>query len=654
MKRPRAVGASLILSLLLVLLPLAAPPTAVAADRPAFSGSIRDAVGNVLEGAEVLVVAGSATPQPLASTLSDGTGKFAFAELAPGTYRVAALKDGYLTSVQAINTTLHDWIDIVLRAVPAFDADEADSVPRDPSWALRLPRRQILREIDPVPGENRPFESFAPPEADTGLGMQVEQMFALGSGVERQSTEEPSLNGSMTQVRLETAVGRRGSIRLHGSHQSVDSTRSVESSDLNASREANSLQAAISYETDSQDRLSAGAFFRSRNLEWSTQAPEEAVSRRQRQQRYWGYASHWTRQIDPRSSVTVALDYQDVRLGRPGVEPDELLVDGGGPALSGRVANISGNYRMQVAPAHRVEIALGADLFDAPSFGATGAPAERGARGPWGLSMELDARDTWKLAGPVSVVYGLSYRQAMDEESSSTVVPRVGATWLFERFAWRFMLSHHARDGAGPGSRLGYDAQVEVPISGRIRVIGSTAFTPARFEVIGLPSLSTVDIADPIYLTDGRADVWEDRVAVINDLGRTHSFVEWNSGRAEGNLAPVPIQDRPLRERSAGTIEYEGGRAGVHIVPSGTVVVLQYTRVTHRPSDHDYGDSGSRQQILELRLTQDLAQSRNLGNWRFLMAARLESLSNGDDDEVSDNALESLSRQLSAGLSVEF
>ena len=59
------------------------------------SGSVRDTVGNVLSGVEVLVVETRGAASPLATTLSNRDGEFRVPGLVPGLYRIAALKEGY-------------------------------------------------------------------------------------------------------------------------------------------------------------------------------------------------------------------------------------------------------------------------------------------------------------------------------------------------------------------------------------------------------------------------------------------------------------------------------------------------------------------------------------------------------------------------------
>ena len=70
-------------------------PVTFAVPRPELAGTVRNAVGTLLQDVEVLVLR-ERGPDPIATVRTDPTGRFLVADLPLGTYRVMAVKDGVL------------------------------------------------------------------------------------------------------------------------------------------------------------------------------------------------------------------------------------------------------------------------------------------------------------------------------------------------------------------------------------------------------------------------------------------------------------------------------------------------------------------------------------------------------------------------------
>jgi hypothetical protein len=667
MKGVRARGTILLLASLLFLAPQAWFRPAEASDSKAFTGTVRDTLGNLIEGVEVLVVARTSSLEPVATALSDREGRFAIAGLTPDNYRVAALKDGYLTSIQSINTKLHAWVDLVLRPIPAADGEFDQVIPAEPSWALRLPRRQVLRETEEAVAPEVASAEVEPRTQDN-LQMQVDQLFDVGASLDGRDESDPKLRGSETRLQLASTLGDRGSLHVQGRRESLDSAQASETLVSSASRQADSLRVAVSYPTGSQAQLSVSASYDRRDLEWSAEVPELQGSRSQGR-RAFGYDTQWSKQLDPSSRVEVAVDYRDVQSETTNVAAQQTE-DLPSRALSNRAVSAKGSYEIIPAPMHQVVVGLRADLLDAPFSGSVGydAPYPEDLDSISGLTLGLDAQDTWRLSSPFSFVYGLAYRRAVDSRDTAVVVPRLGGTWSFEHLIWRFMLSYHAVATGGvtpdPGAALslfeaehpiGYETELELPISERLRLVGSTAYAPIQLGVIGYAGSSSPEGSVPVYLTDGNAAVREDRVALVHELGGTRSYVEWHSGSAEGNLAAVQFYDTTIQTLSGRVVDYDNGRVGLRVMPSGTDVFLRYSMIEERATSDTPRDYGTEQRSVELHVMQDVARLRSMGHWRFLVAARLESLKVDDGSEgLGDRALDTLGHRLSAGLSVEF
>ena len=86
-------------------------------------------------------------PTPTITT-TDAGGRFVIGSITPGVYRVTAIKTGYIAAIDGVNTLLRATIDLVLRPMPQPGQPGSESVLEDMSWALRVPKRSIMREID--------------------------------------------------------------------------------------------------------------------------------------------------------------------------------------------------------------------------------------------------------------------------------------------------------------------------------------------------------------------------------------------------------------------------------------------------------------------------------------------------------------------------
>ncbi len=139
----RALAPSLVLCGALA---LAAPVAGLAAETGrAFGGVTLDASGSALSGVEirVLPLTRGAGALPVMRALSDAEGRFALGALAPGAYRLVAVKGGYAVLVGQIDTVVQKTVELVLR--PAAGAAPGAN-PADGSWTLRLPNRDVLED----------------------------------------------------------------------------------------------------------------------------------------------------------------------------------------------------------------------------------------------------------------------------------------------------------------------------------------------------------------------------------------------------------------------------------------------------------------------------------------------------------------------------
>jgi hypothetical protein len=692
MSRPRrrgraTFGGTLLLATALSLTPPAAP--AERATAPALAGTVRDSIGNLVAGVEVLLVDRSTGTDPAASVRSGDDGHFAIASLVPGIYRIAAVKEGYLTHVGRVDTGVQRWVDLILHPVPALDDDGRPSpVPDDPTWVLRVPRRSIFRERDPVPVSDagpteRVAESPLPP-----VSVQVEQVFAVDAPLPKLDGRAPSeLSGSETRVRIASSVGERGNIRVTGRHESLGSTWSENDALASANQEAASLNIDFHYDPSADTSLAIKAFYDEHDYDWALPFAAGA-GRGEQGRKAWGYGSAWSKQLDPHSSLAIEMEYTQSSVVLP-ADTFRLLFDANAApyrtdptvlhSVTSHALRAGGAYQNASTPGHQFQVGFQADLMESPleiPAVAGGDPALHAAAGR-GWAVRLNAQDSWAVSRPLTLVYGLGYKRSLSLQDTAFAVPRVGATLGLQRLVVRVMLSYHAvtawetadpdsaRLFAGrtlpgrvrPDQEVGYEAELELPLPNGVRLRGSASFSPVQFDHLAYNTSGVAPIRQPVFLTDGNAAVERSSVALIQDVGDTRTFIELTRGRAEGLLTPATTLDQRVRLLSQGALSYSSAVWGVRILPSGTDLQLEYSKVVERRTPD--GRVEADQQLLELRVMQDLLRLDSYGSWRLMLAVRVATLDRKTEqrersEDGSPALTEAFNQGVSAGLSVTF
>ena len=97
----RTLGVCIGIALLLV---IASP--VLASEGPVLTGVVLDPLGSVVREAEIFLLTEAANHSPVAVAQSGHDGRFLVIGLAPGVYRVAAIKEGYRLYLGRINTAL--------------------------------------------------------------------------------------------------------------------------------------------------------------------------------------------------------------------------------------------------------------------------------------------------------------------------------------------------------------------------------------------------------------------------------------------------------------------------------------------------------------------------------------------------------------------
>lgn len=651
-RAPSGIGAALV-AIWLVAAPISAD------DAPSLSGVARDGVGNLLADVRVLILPEPIDSPPLRETRTTAGGHFKIGDLAPGIYRIAAVKEGYLAFLGTVNTTARPSLNIVLPSLPP--PDDAPPEP-DSAWALRLPRRSILRDVQPVsaPGHEDPITGAAAPEGpESGLRGRIEQWLAVAGGSGRPDAEG-GIRGEETRFGLTLPALRDVTMTLSGYRERMmpEPARAGEA----GRHEDAGASWGLAYGLGPESTVDLRAYFDRARLSPSTAGPDGAGSDR----RVWGYDATWSKELRDRSRVRLGVDYQEAALAGRGATVGGLS-EQPSVEVSNRMVGARTSFENPPGERHRYRVAvraLKATLAEPSLRALVPAPATRtSVQDGWNVG--LAAEDEWVVTGGWTVIYGLAYQENLSISRASWVMPRLGAAWSGEDVEARVVLSYPtSAQGSGDSSgapyflgadgALGYDVGVQGALPGGLRLGFQRRYEPVPS---GLAEASPAAAPRPLYLAGESASILENAVSVERDLGAARLLVEAVHGTAEGSVARIPAFDLPVLVLTHRELTFDAATVGVRLAPTGTEIVTEYQRVLAAPPPGAPGPQASIHDLLELSVAQALGR-RETGStsWTLLLAARSAKTSQGGHAPPGGADLVSggLVRQFSAGVSVGF
>jgi hypothetical protein len=599
-------------------------PVTFALPRPELTGTVRTALGALIQDVEVLVLRERGA-DPIAVVHTDPAGRFVVPDLPLGTYRVVAVKDGYATWLGKVSVAFRTSLDLVLQPATA-DAT------LDPDWALRVPDRSLLRETDPealLEGEGRGGTTVARDGADRLFQGEVAHVVRFGADAVTGPREH--LEGGDTRLVLAAHPGERASVRLDGRKHSLDSGGAD-------SWDRSQLAAHLTYDTSLDGQLALQAFYGARD---GAQGVASSVSR------VWGYDASWSRRFTPTSRLTAGIAYLDA-----GVDPAFL----GGPVpAASRAVRAGTTYAMRVATDHDLTLRLqtrSAEMaaLDLLAVEGPAGPSElaltAGLPDPLGWGVRLDAQDAWHVRAPLTFLLAVGYEADVTQGGNGYFTQQAGLQWSEPDLQLDLRLSRHALTASDLEAALepdyGWSAAAVFPIGARVRVRGEAMDTPVADPGLdGRVGGLVLDRA--AFVTDGRAATRSRRLTVEHEARRTRAFVQMEQGSARGGLAVVRPADQTVGALEVQELDFVAGRLGLRLVPTGTDVSAEYRRVLATGSVEG--------ECVELRIAQDLVRLQSRGAaWRLLLAARAMQ----DDGAAAEGSGDGTQHWMGAGISLAF
>ncbi len=628
------------------------------------TGIVRDSLGNALGEVQVLVLGDAAPAAPVAVARTDERGRFLVAELRPGVYRIAALKEGYLAFLGSVNTILRSSLDLVLRPMPAATGGEA-AAPHDASWALRLPARSVLRETGPgpLPAEgSRDGDGARPSPIVESLDGEFAHVVALAQPRSGEGGGGEAMEGGATRLRLASALGERGKFAVAGNRESLGRASEGEGDSTAARRDASAILVDVSYDTGRDANLSVKAGFERHGL-WDSSTGAN------RERRVWGYDALWTRQVDAESRMGIQVGYLDASLDVAQDAADTAIEAPVPPyALQNRRIAAEGSFESVAAAGHRLHVDLAASRHDLPAPGSPAPlPALPDDPGPgFGWALRVEAGDDWSVHGPVSMIYGLGYQRSLDGRRPSLVEPSLGGSWNAAGLRASVVVEYNVVEETGVSiatgaiDGFGFEADVEASLPFGLRLRGGLARDPADADAAEDAFWSLDSSREPVYVTDGAIATGRASLALEHQSRAVMTWVEWTRGSAEGPLTPRYTIDVPVRLLEDRRMTWQEGLVGVRVKATGTDVLAEYRRVNDAPAgDAEGPEPAVAHEYVELRVSQDLIRSESQGlTCRLLLAARAvprtPPQTAGDRSTAPGPLLAAVGQRFSAGLVVAF
>ena len=681
MPRVRASGTAFLPGLLLiVVIIIVGGPAFATSDlvAPALHGIVTDALGGALGQVEILVLGDAAAEAPLAVARSDDHGRFIVDGLAPGIYRVAAVKEGYLAFLGRFNTMFRPSLDMVLRPAPP-ESSGAAVPPKDASWILRLPERSLLRETDASVLLRREPDAAARVAGSAlydNLEGRVDHLVDLSVPLPGSPRENTGAGGAETRMSMASAIGRIASVRVRGERQSFDRVATKNGEEESASRDASSFFVEASCATGRDANLAMKASYAQGDLDviGGASSPDGGFRHARRS---WGYDATWSTQLDEASRLAVKVGYLDTLASLPEgrfVGAAFAGADGSRRPFLSRAMAAGGSYESLAAMRHQVRVDVEATLQDLPlprSLAAGDGIAVMPAS-PAGWNVRVRAEDQWVLSAPLALVYGLGYVRGSDARQTSVVEPRVGGVWTDGAWRARLVVLYDLSTAGAtppwsdvpepPGIRrapaFGYDAEVDVRLPWGLGLKGARSFEPVAFDAAGAVFERIDPGFTPLYAADGSVSAERNSLTFSREAGGVTTYLKLISGSADGTLAQVFPFEVPLQLLADRRLRYDGARVGVRVAASGTDVSAEFRRVEDTAAI-DPGAERTAQEFVEFQLAQDLLRGEPRGmSWRFLFAARTAPQRQAADADPPAAAglrtLAALSRRVSAGLSLTF
>jgi hypothetical protein len=619
--------------------------SAAAPGRPGWiRGVVRSASGYRLAGARILVepLHGASAVEPV---VSDPRGEFILAGLAPGVYRLTGQRDGYRPATFTLNTTVQSSVLLTLPALLGeIRDDEPDParLPADRGWALRLPRRDSLREQTPAVGPLDLAQVWEGERARASLDGRISHAVGAGSGNRGSRASSLLLEAPLGPLLHLSLAGEAGERPLEGAGDL----------DRRSARIGTQLQGGA------HDTLRIEASL----------AEQESTLEEGYEMSVRAYGARWERRLEGSGAM-------DMQFGFHSADVDPANTED-------RLWQASGTYRVDL-DARQMQFALRARRLQSNTPGQVVVAAAQAAGGfpsatPEAWAFDLSGREERVLSGPLSLDYGFAYhrraQELLSQASDDALIPEAGLTLSRpDGGRWSAAVSlaldrpQERADSPAPNSsddllsRLGYRLGMDYPL-GKLdmNVAVSATYHPYAYAAPGGSSSgASQPLANSLLIHEGGAESLDVGMAVEKRFKNLVAAVGSNIGQIEGFLVTGYFDEMPVQQVRYNLVRYWVASAHGYRPDTGTRVRLDYQRFLNNPEDiPDPPSLSYSYQRVDLAVEQDLP-FLDMWNarWRALLALETRHTDPLDGDNLADlrsAGIPESERRLSGGVAIRF
>ncbi len=549
-----------------------------------FQGTVMDGSGQPL--GQVQVFLGSVGREVLSSR-TDGQGGFRFDAVAPGRYTLLAMKNGYHATFSQVNTMVQSSLDMTLRVLgePASEPLAAKRKPRDRSWILRLPERDLLRELD----HDAVLMSTNQPQSESTGGVfdtEVMQWFSMGWGGQVRSAGQGG-DGWNTEAVLTSTGSPTFSWDLSGRLEREATQFS--SQELQAqSVESQQIEMGLRLAAGAKHEFDFSGFFA--NTERGFELADASQPPGQRDSQIWSYDTRWRARIADGSDL-------DLQLGYGSAQADGSLGAASPSTLRDQQWRALGSYSFSPAPGHNLRLGMRADVYRfgdreqrltlAPMLG----PASLVGSGDQGWTLNVFGRETFAVTEPLALEVGFDYQRLGFDQGLSYLTPQAGIRYrvaprqtmralVLMRFT-DFSSAHgESEEDLSPGSRsvrrvgylLGWEGEFGQDMS-----LAVAAMVRPFTGQLGLEDASVYrSVGGAAFASDGQASEREVSFRLEKSLKLLRGSTGVRFGDVEGNFISFMPSELPTQRMSQNLARFVSTSVQTSILPTGTHIAVDF------------------------------------------------------------------------------
>ncbi len=648
---------------------------------PLLSGVVKDSMGRILPGVEIFISPDNFNDVVLRAR-TNHEGRFYLSNITPGTYKIAAAKRGYQTGVKNVTVEGQKNSDITLKPLAdTLDEDWKEKFPKKLDWIRRIPKKDILKELEAsvlnLENEDRMAKHHAL-NAAYFLPFTVE----LRQIISREFNGEESLlandKTNKTAFSLSRNLGVDGRIRVQAlKNRWKDSFLSEIEEDI-FERKSESLGVAGQYDFGAGGRLGFSTFYEKdrlniKNDELSDSLPSYGI------QKGWGYSATWNKKIDNDMLFDLNLTHAGseyvgaASLANIQESLDDLVT------VTNQIINAAGEFQASVFDRHKLDVGLKTHYhnYSSPSsrifpfynkdlYYFTGPKEE-------GYHISLFGKDRWTILNAVTISYGLQYYHFFYSDGIQVISPVFEIEYRGEsgssvRAEISYAIDNNPNEGrlvnailgnstthqSSEGRNFSCKAEVEKKFGKGASIKANIAYIPLLLLNADSGALEMVLGDSFLYMTNGDASSLSAGTFLEKKFNSISGGIGLNYGTVEGTFSSLLPDDLPIQIFRQGDLDYLLGILKATSHRTKTEVFMHLRKVRDRSSPQGLHDHPVIEySLVSLQFSQDVPLFHSKG---IILKAILEYDDTFAMNEVTDNIERSLLpyRRVSGGFQITF